>query len=41
MSLDIYHKALGGEIINIPTYGHYTISDMQTEKLPELINKII
>ena len=40
-SLKIYHKALGGEIVNLDGHGHYTMGDMGTDKLPELIKAII
>ena len=37
-SLEIFHNALGGEIINLKNHGHY---DMGTEKFPELLKVII
>ena len=40
-SLKIYHKSLGGEIIELKGHGHYTLDDMKTEKFPELLNEII
>jgi len=40
-SLKIFHDALGGEIINLKSHGHYTMGDMGTEEFPELINKIL
>ncbi|MBU2589803.1 MAG: alpha/beta hydrolase [Nanoarchaeota archaeon] len=39
-SLRIFHKALGGKIIELKEQGHYTIGDMGTEKFPELIKVI-
>jgi len=40
-SLKIFHQALGGKIIELNGRGHYTISDMGTEKFPELLKEII
>ncbi len=39
-SLEIYYKALGGKIINLKGYGHYTLEDMGTDEFPELIEEI-
>lgn len=39
-SLEIYHKILGGEIINLPNHGHYLFKNMGTEEFPELIEVI-
>ena len=40
-SLEIFHKALGGEIIELKGRGHYILDDMGTEKFPELLEKIL
>jgi len=40
-SVNIYHKALGGKIIELKGRGHYTFGDMGTEEFPELLNEII
>lgn len=40
-SLRIFHKALGGKIIELRGRGHYTLGDMGTEEFPELLEKII
>lgn len=40
-SLEIFHQALGGEIIELPNHGHYTQSDMGTTEFPELLEKVI
>lgn len=40
-SLKIFHKSLGGEIIELKKRGHYTIGDMGTEKFPELIEVVL
>ena len=40
-SVQIYHAALGGTIINLPNFGHYTLEDMGTNEFPELIREII
>lgn len=39
-SLKIFHKSLGGEIINLENHGHYCLGDMGTEEFPELIKAI-
>ncbi len=39
-SLKIFHKALGGEIINLENHGHYCLGDMETEEFPELLKAI-
>jgi predicted alpha/beta hydrolase family esterase len=36
-SLEIFHKSLGGEIIELKRKGHYTFEDMRTGEFPELI----
>jgi len=40
-SLEIFHKALGGEKVMTKGFGHYTMGDMWTEEFPELIEKIV
>ncbi len=40
-SLDIYHKSLGGKIIELKGNGHYTMRDMGTEEFPELVEEIV
>lgn len=37
-SLRMYHDAIGGKIIDLPSHGHYTLDDMGTDKFPELID---
>lgn len=39
-SLQIYHNALGGEVIELKNHGHYCLDDMGTEEFPELLEKI-
>lgn len=39
-SLEMFHKALGGKIIELKGRGHYTMGDMKTEKFPELLEKV-
>lgn len=39
--LQIYHQALGGEIIELQGRGHYTLGDMGTEEFPELLEEVI
>lgn len=40
-SLKIFHQALGGEVIELKGYGHYTMSDMGTTEFPELLEIIL
>jgi predicted alpha/beta hydrolase family esterase len=40
-SLEIFHKAIGGKIIELKGKGHYVLEDMGTEEFPELIHLII
>lgn len=39
-SVQIFHKALGGQVIELAGRGHYTQGDMGTEEFPELIRVI-
>lgn len=39
-SLEIFHNALGGKIIELKNHGHYTLNDMGTEEFPELLVEI-
>ncbi len=41
ISLDVFHQALGGEVIELPGRGHYIYGDMGREEFPELLEKII
>lgn len=40
-SLDIFHNALGGKIIELKGRGHYCFEDMETYEFPELLDKIL
>ena len=40
-SLQIFHKALGGNIIDLKSHGHYTLGDMWTEEFPELLQVVL
>ena len=40
-SLKIFHRALGGEIVEFKGRGHYCLDDMGTEEFPELLGKIL
>jgi predicted alpha/beta hydrolase family esterase len=40
-SLEIFHDALGGKVIDLPNKGHYTMDDMGTEEFPELLESMI
>ena len=40
-SVRIYHKALGGKIINLKGYGHYRVREIGTEEFTELLQEII
>ena len=39
-SLVIYRAALGGDIVDLPGKGHYTIADMGTHEFPELLSEL-
>jgi uncharacterized protein len=39
-SLQIFHQALGGKIIELKSHGHYTMDDMGTNEFPELLEII-
>ena len=41
MSLEIYHKSLGGKIIALKGRGHFTLNDMKTEEFPELLKECL
>lgn len=40
-SLELFHRAFGGRIINLKGHGHYTFNDMGTEAFPELLEEIV
>lgn len=40
-SLEIFHKALGGKIIELKGRGHYTMRDMGTQEFPELLKEVL
>ena len=40
-SLKIFHKSIGGEIVELKGHGHYTIGDMGTEEFPELLEVVL
>jgi uncharacterized protein len=40
-SLNIFHKALGGRIIELKRMGHFCFEDMKTEEFPELLKEVI
>lgn len=40
-SLEIYHKNLGGKIVEVKSMGHFCFEDMGTEEFPELLKEII
>jgi predicted alpha/beta hydrolase family esterase len=40
-SVKIFHKSLGGEIIELKERGHYCLGDMGTEEFPELIEVVL
>jgi len=39
--LEMFHKAIGGEIINLEDHGHYCLDNMGTEEFPELLEVIL
>lgn len=40
-SLQIFHDAIWGKIIELKQHGHYLLGDMGTEKFPELLKEIL
>jgi len=40
-SLHIFHEALGGTVIDLPSHGHYTLDDMGTDEFPELLQAVL
>lgn len=40
-SVKIFHKALGGEVIELKSRGHYIMRHMGTEEFPELLDVIL
>ena len=40
-SLEIFHQALGGKIIELKGRGHYKVDDMGTQEFPELLKEVI
>lgn len=40
-SMEIIHRAVGGEVIELKGHGHYTMHDMGTEEFPELLKIIL
>lgn len=40
-SLDLFHKVLGGKIIELKDHGHFTFEDMETEEFPELLQEVL
>lgn len=39
--VEMFHKAIGGNIINLENHWHYCLRDMWTEEFPELITSIL
>lgn len=40
-ALQIYHNAIGGKIIELKGKGHYTLDDMKTPAIPELLTEVL
>jgi len=40
-SVKIYHKALGGKLIELKGRGHYCLEDMEIEEFPELLEEVL
>lgn len=39
-SVQMFHEALGGKLIDLPKHGHYTMGDMGTTEFPELLEEV-
>jgi len=39
-SLQIFHKALGGKVVELKGRGHYTLGNMGTKEFPELLKEV-
>lgn len=39
-SVEIFHEALGGKVIELTGRGHYTKDDMGTDEFPELLDEV-
>jgi len=40
-SVQIYHKALGGKLVELPGRGHFTFNGMGTNEFPELLEECL
>jgi len=40
-SAHIFHEALGGDLVELPKHGHFTMGDMGTVEFPELYQTVI
>jgi predicted alpha/beta hydrolase family esterase len=40
-SVEIFHKALGGELVGLSGRGHFTMDSMGTDEFPELLSIIV
>lgn len=40
-SVEIFHRALGGELIELHGQGHFTMDSMGTDEFPELLACIL
>ncbi|MCR4314365.1 MAG: hypothetical protein NUV84_03915, partial [Candidatus Uhrbacteria bacterium] len=40
-SVEIFHKALGGKLIELHGRGHFTMDSMGTDAFPELLGEIV
>lgn len=40
-SLEMFHQALGGKVIELKKHGHYTQDDMGTGEFPELLEAVL
>ena len=40
-SVTIFHSALGGEVIELKSHGHFTTESMGTEEFEELLGVVV
>jgi len=39
--MEMFHEALGGEVISLLNHGHYVLDEMGSEEFPELVEEVL